>query len=55
LEITADAQTDAMIMTHNYGRDLAWLRAFLPMPLRYVGLLGPKRVEAGGQSETVAI
>jgi xanthine/CO dehydrogenase XdhC/CoxF family maturation factor len=42
-EITADAQTAAMIMTHNYGRDLAWLRTFLPMPLRYVGLLGPKR------------
>ena len=32
-----------MIMTHNYGRDLPWLRAFLPMPSRYVGLLGPKR------------
>jgi hypothetical protein len=42
-EITADAQTAVMIMTHNYGRDLAWLRTLLPMPLRYVGLLGPKR------------
>jgi xanthine/CO dehydrogenase XdhC/CoxF family maturation factor len=29
-EITADAKTAAMIMTHNYGRDLAWLRGCDP-------------------------
>jgi hypothetical protein len=43
-EITSDAQTAAMILTHNHDRDLVWLCAFLPMPSRYVGLLGPKRM-----------
>lgn len=38
-----DPQTAAVIMTHNYGRDLAYLAALLPSNLRYIGLLGPKK------------
>lgn len=37
---TTDA---AVIMTHHYLHDRAWLRLLLPSPVRYVGLLGPKR------------
>ena len=29
-------------MTHNYGRDLAYLAQLLPSLLPYVGLLGPR-------------
>ncbi len=39
---TPDSRTVAVVMTHNYGRDLAHLAALLPMPLAYVGLLGPR-------------
>ena len=38
-----DAQTAALIMNHNFGRDLLALDRLLPFRLRYVGLLGPKR------------
>lgn len=38
-----DSWTAAVVKTHNYGRDFAALRALLPMGLRYVGLLGPRR------------
>ena len=37
-----DAQTAALVMTHNFGRDLLALDRVLPLQLRYVGLLGPK-------------
>jgi xanthine dehydrogenase accessory factor len=30
-------------MTHNFGRDLLALDRLLPLPLRYVGLLGPRK------------
>lgn len=43
LTATSDARTAAVIMTHNFGRDLAFLRALLPQPLGYIGLLGPRR------------
>src|SRR5207302_5915148 len=36
-----DAQTAAIVMTHNFGRDLLALDRLLPLQLRYVGLLGP--------------
>jgi xanthine dehydrogenase accessory factor len=36
-----DAQTAALVMTHNFGRDLLALDRVLPLQLRYVGLLGP--------------
>ncbi len=41
-----DDQTAAIVMTHNFGRDLATLDRLLPMELPYIGLLGPKRRHA---------
>jgi xanthine dehydrogenase accessory factor len=41
-----DTQTAALVMTHNFGRDLLALDRVLPLPLRYVGLLGPKKRHA---------
>jgi len=41
-----DAQTGAIVMTHNFGRDLLALDRLLPLQLRYVGLLGPRKRQA---------
>jgi xanthine dehydrogenase accessory factor len=41
-----DAQTAALVMTHNFGRDLLALHRILPLRLRYIGLLGPKKRHA---------
>jgi xanthine dehydrogenase accessory factor len=41
-----DTQTAALIMNHNFGRDLLALDRVLPLQLRYVGLLGPKKRHA---------
>jgi len=41
-----DAQTAALVMTHHFGRDLLALDRILPLRLRYVGLLGPKKRHA---------
>jgi xanthine dehydrogenase accessory factor len=38
-----DAQTAAVVMNHNFGRDLLALARLLPFHLRYVGLLGPRK------------
>jgi xanthine dehydrogenase accessory factor len=38
-----DAQTAALVMTHNFGRDLLALDRLLPLQLHYVGLLGPRK------------
>ncbi len=38
-----DAGTAVVIMTHHLARDLAYLRAVLPEPYPYVGLLGSRR------------
>ncbi len=38
-----DARTAVVVATHNFGRDCAALRFFLPLSLRYVGLIGPRR------------
>lgn len=38
-----DEWTAAVVKTHNYGRDFAALRALLPLGLRYVGLMGPRK------------
>jgi xanthine dehydrogenase accessory factor len=50
LELTEDfrpdAQTAALVMTHNFGRDLLALDRLLPLQLRYVGLLGPRKRHA---------
>lgn len=36
-------QTVAVVMTHRYISDLAFLKHLIPAPLRYLGVLGPKR------------
>src|SRR6266403_2171773 len=41
-----DAQTAAVVMTHNFGRDLLALDRVLALHLRYVGLLGPRKRHA---------
>jgi xanthine dehydrogenase accessory factor len=41
-----DAQTAALVMAHNFGRDLLALDSVLPLRLRYVGLLGPRKRHA---------
>jgi len=38
-----DKWTAAVVKTHNYGRDFAALRALLPLGLRYIGLIGPRK------------
>jgi xanthine/CO dehydrogenase XdhC/CoxF family maturation factor len=38
-----DEWTAAIVKTHNYGRDYAALRKLLPLGLRYLALLGPRR------------
>jgi len=42
-DFRADAQTAAIVMTHNFGRDFLALDRLLPLQLRYVGLLGPRK------------
>lgn len=42
-EVSLGADTLALIMTHNYLRDLNLLKALLASPVRYVGLLGPRK------------
>jgi len=42
-DFRSDAQTAAVVMNHNFGRDLLSLHRLLPLRLRYVGLLGPKK------------
>jgi xanthine/CO dehydrogenase XdhC/CoxF family maturation factor len=38
-----DQWTAAIVKTHNYGRDCAALEKLLPLGLRYVAMLGPRR------------
>ncbi len=42
-DFRSDAQTAALVMTHHFGRDLLALARLLPLELRYLGLLGPRR------------
>jgi xanthine/CO dehydrogenase XdhC/CoxF family maturation factor len=39
--LALDATTAVVIMSHNYLTDRAFLKALLPLPLRYLGLMGP--------------
>ena len=43
LSIRPDAWTAAIVKFHNYGRDFAALQQLLPLDLRYVGLIGPRK------------
>ncbi|MEY2479898.1 MAG: xanthine dehydrogenase accessory factor [Verrucomicrobiota bacterium] len=43
LPIRPDEWTAAIVKTHNYGRDFAALQKLLPLNLRYVGLMGPRK------------
>ena len=45
-DLRPDAQTAALVMTHNFGRDLLALDRLLPLQLPYVGLLGPRKRHA---------
>ncbi|MBI2517236.1 MAG: XdhC family protein [Opitutae bacterium] len=38
-----DARSFAVMMTHRYSDDLLLLRALLPLPLPYLGVLGPRK------------
>jgi len=40
--VPLDHRTYVVIMTHNYNHDLKLLRAILPIPVRYIGVLGPR-------------
>jgi xanthine/CO dehydrogenase XdhC/CoxF family maturation factor len=39
----ADRRCAAVVMTHNYERDVEWLKALLTSPVGYIGLLGPRQ------------
>jgi xanthine/CO dehydrogenase XdhC/CoxF family maturation factor len=41
--VSIDPRGAAIIMTHNYNHDVVILRQVLPLPLRYLGVLGPKK------------
>ena len=38
-----DQRTAAVVMTHRYAVDLDWFRELLPTPMKYLGVLGPRR------------
>ena len=43
LSIERDDWTVALVKSHNYGRDFVALQKLLPLNLRYVGLIGPRK------------
>ncbi len=43
LAFAPDRWTAAIVKSHNYGRDFAALQRLLPLNLRYVGLIGPRK------------
>ena len=42
-KISLTEHTLTLVMTHNYLRDLELIGILLPSPVRYIGLLGPRR------------
>lgn len=40
--LAPDNRTAAILMSHNYLRDIGYLRSFLGAPLAYLGVLGPR-------------
>jgi xanthine dehydrogenase accessory factor len=43
VSIDPDEWTAAIVKSHNYGRDFVALQKLLPLDLRYVGLIGPRK------------
>ena len=43
LPFEPDTWTAAIVKSHNYGRDFTALQKLLPLDLRYVGLIGPRK------------
>jgi xanthine dehydrogenase accessory factor len=43
LSIDPDEWTAAIVKSHNYGQDFVALQKLLPLDLRYVGLIGPRK------------
>ena len=43
LAIEPDEWTAAIVKSHHYGRDFVALQKLLPLNLRYVGLIGPRK------------
>ncbi|PYL02022.1 MAG: hypothetical protein DME32_07765 [Verrucomicrobia bacterium] len=43
ISIEPDEWTVAIVKSHNYGRDFVSLSKLLPLNLRYVGLIGPRK------------
>jgi len=43
LALASDRWTAAIVKSHNYGRDFVALQKLLPLNLRYVGLIGPRK------------
>jgi len=42
-QINLSERTSVVVMTHNYLHDVELLRQLLPLPLRYIGCLGPRQ------------
>ena len=40
--LAPDERTAAILMSHNYLRDIAYLRSFIDAPMAYLGVLGPR-------------
>jgi xanthine dehydrogenase accessory factor len=40
--LAPDTRTAVVVMSHNYLRDIGYLRSFLDQPLGYLGMLGPR-------------
>ncbi|MCL6636423.1 MAG: XdhC family protein [Alicyclobacillus sp.] len=52
--LAVPAGSYAVVMTHSFQTDKAWLSVLLPLPLRYLGVLGPTlRTQRLLQSETL--
>jgi len=41
-QVSLSERTSVVVMTHNYLHDVELLRQLLPLPLRYLGCLGPR-------------
>jgi len=42
-QVSLSERTSVVVMTHNYLHDLELVQQLLPLPLRYLGCLGPKQ------------